>query len=103
MTSPLARRSVIRLRTANVMPIESSVKGLPVGAITTAPAFTHRLASGTSDVTTISPVVARSAIQSSAASMALPAAMRSISGSFGTRMKLPATTLTGNPWRPATR
>ena len=32
-----------------------------------------------------------------------PAAIRSIMGSGGTRMKLPATTLTGRPWRAATR
>ena len=61
------------------------------------------LASGMSEVITISPFAARSAIQSSAASIPEPAAMRSISGSCGTRMKLPATTLTGRPWRPATR
>ncbi len=71
------------------------MNGLPFGAITSAPAFTQRLASGMSEVMTISPGPARSAIQSSAASMPEPAAMRSISGSCGTRMKLPATTLTG--------
>ena len=37
------------------MPIESAVKGLPFGAITVAPAFTQRLASGTSAVMTMSP------------------------------------------------
>ena len=45
---------------------------------------------------TISPLPARSAIQSSAASIPEPAAMRSISGSCGTRMNWPATTLTGS-------
>jgi len=66
-------------------------------------AFTQRLASGISAVTTISPWRARSAIQSSAASIAEPAAMRSISGSCGIRMSWPATTLTGRRWRAATR
>ena len=103
VTSPEERRSVMRLRTARVIPIDCSVNGLPFGAITSAPAFTQRLASGISEVMTISPLPARSAIQSSAASMPAPAAMRSISGSCGTRMKLPATTLTGRPWRAATR
>ena len=48
VTSPDERRSVIRLRTASVMPIDCSVNGLPLGAITSAPAFTQRLASGIS-------------------------------------------------------
>ena len=47
-------------------------------------------------------VFARSAIQLSAASMPLPAATRSISGSCGTRMKPPATTVTGRLCRAAT-
>ena len=50
------------------MPIELSLKRFPCGAMTSAPDFTHRLASGMSDVTTIAPGPARSAIQSSAAS-----------------------------------
>jgi hypothetical protein len=33
VTSPEERRSVIRLRTASVMPIDCSVNGLPFGAI----------------------------------------------------------------------
>ena len=103
VTSPAERKSVIRLRTASVIPIDSSVNALPLDAITSAPAFTQRLASGISEVMTISPGPARSAIQSSAASMPAPAATRSISGSWGTRMKLPATTLTGRPCLPATR
>ena len=37
------------------MPIESLVNGLPFGAMTSAPAFTQRLASGTSAVITIAP------------------------------------------------
>ena len=36
VTSPEERRSVIRLRTASVMPIDCSVNGLPFGAITSA-------------------------------------------------------------------
>ena len=56
VTSPDERRSVIRLRTASVMPIDCSVNGLPFGAITSAPAFTQRLASGISEVMTISPL-----------------------------------------------
>ena len=103
VTSPEERRSVIRLRTARVIPIDCSVNGLPFGAITSAPALTQRLASGISEVMTMSPWPARSAIQSSAASIPEPAAMRSISGSCGTRMNWPATTLTGRPWRAATR
>jgi hypothetical protein len=55
VTSPDERKSVIRLRTASVMPIDCSVNGLPFGAITSAPAFTQRLASGISEVMTISP------------------------------------------------
>ena len=38
------------------MPIDCSVNGLPFGAITSAPAFTQRLASGISEVMTISPL-----------------------------------------------
>src|SRR5439155_10816516 len=34
VTSPDERRSVIRLRTASVMPMDCSVNGLPFGAIT---------------------------------------------------------------------
>ena len=56
VTSPDERRSVIRLRTASVMPIDCSVNGLPFGAITSAPALTQRLASGMSEVMTISPL-----------------------------------------------
>ena len=56
VTSPDERRSVMRLRTASVMPIDCSVNGLPFGAITSAPALTQRLASGMSEVMTISPV-----------------------------------------------
>ncbi len=48
---------------------ELSLKRFPFGAMTSAPDFTHRLASGMSDVTTIAPGPARSAIQSSAASV----------------------------------
>ncbi len=50
VTSPDDRRSVIRLRTASVIPMDCSVNGLPFGAITAAPALTQRLASGTSAV-----------------------------------------------------
>src|SRR5205814_8339510 len=64
VTSPDERKSVIRLRTASVMPIDCSVNGFPFGAITSAAALTQRLASGISDVITISPLPARSAIPS---------------------------------------
>jgi len=37
------------------LPIDCSVNGLPLGAITSAPALTQRLASGMSAVMTISP------------------------------------------------
>src|ERR1700710_879644 len=43
VTSPDERRSVIKLRTASVIPIDCSVNGLPFGASTSAPAFTQRL------------------------------------------------------------
>ena len=52
------------MRVASAMPIELSLKRFPFGAMTSAPDFTHRLASGMSDVTTIAPGPARSAIQS---------------------------------------
>jgi hypothetical protein len=103
VTSPAERRSCIRLRTAKVMPMSCSVNVRPFGAITWAPAFTQRLANGISAVITMSPTPARSAIQLSAASMPVPAAIRSISGSCGTRMKPTATTVTGIRWRAATR
>ena len=70
--SPAERSESISLRVASVMPIESAVKRLPFGAITSAPALTARLASGTSAVMTISPAPARSAIQLSASSMPAP-------------------------------
>ena len=53
--APALRRLSIRLRVASVMPIESLVNARPFGAMTSAPAFTQRLASGTSAVTTMSP------------------------------------------------
>src|ERR1700733_11128717 len=53
--SPALRSESIRLRVASVMPIESSVKARPVGAIAAAPAFTQRLASGMSAVITMLP------------------------------------------------
>ena len=53
----------MRLRTARVIPIVCSVKVRPLGAITSAPAFTHRLANGMSAVITMSPDPARPAIQ----------------------------------------
>ena len=62
VTAPAERRSSIRLRVASVRPMESSVKTRPFGAMTLAPAFTARLASGISAVTTILPGTARSAI-----------------------------------------
>jgi len=46
------------------MPIKLSLKRFPLGAMTMAPNFTHRLASGMSDVTMIAPGPARSAIPS---------------------------------------
>jgi len=53
--SLIRRRSSIRLRVASAMPIELSLKRFPVGAMTSAPDFTHRLASVMSDVKAISP------------------------------------------------
>jgi hypothetical protein len=66
--------------------MDASVKGLPFGAITSAPAFTQRLASGMSAVTTIADGPARSAIQSSATSGPAP-----------TTTQAPATTVTTPP------
>jgi hypothetical protein len=63
----------------------------------------QRLASGTSLVTTTSPRVVRSAIQSSAASGPLPTITRSISSLRGMAMKLFETTNVFSPWRSATR
>ena len=76
---------------------KSSSNGLPFGAMTAAPAFTPRLASGISAVTTMSPAPARSAIQSSAASMPAPTTTRSIHGSRGTAIGLLLTTRTLQP------
>src|ERR1700720_4252463 len=59
VVSPALRNESIRLRVASAMPIDSSVKIRPVGAIATAPAFTHRLASGMSAVITMSPRIVR--------------------------------------------
>ncbi len=100
---PVERRWSIRLRVARAMPIELSLKRFPFGAMTSAPNFTHRLASGMSDVTTIAPGPARSAIQSSAASVPAPTTTRSISAARGTTIGLFATTKTISPWRAATR
>src|SRR5208283_5653968 len=52
---PVDRRWSIRLRVASAMPIELSLKRFPFGAMTSAPDFTHRLASVMSDVKAISP------------------------------------------------
>ena len=82
--SPALRNESIRLRVAKVMPIESAVKTRPFGAMASAPAFTARLASGTSAVITIAPAPARSAIQLSASSMPAPTTTRSIISSRGT-------------------
>ena len=60
---------------ASAMPIASSVKTRPSGAIATAPAFTARAASGISEVTTIEFLSACCMIQSSAASGLSPAAI----------------------------
>src|SRR5271155_4427611 len=59
VVSPVERKWSIRLRVASAMPIELSLKRLPVGAITSAPSLTQRLAKGMSEVTTIAPGPAR--------------------------------------------
>jgi hypothetical protein len=74
------------------MPIESSVKGLPVGPITAAPLRTQRPANGMSAVMTISLAPACSAIQSSATSGPSLTMIRSIMSLRGTAMKALATT-----------
>jgi hypothetical protein len=103
VTAPAARRSSIRSRVASAIPTESSVNGRPVGPITVAPAFTQRLASGMSAVTTTAPRRACAAIQSSAASKPAPTTTRSIRGSRGTARKLFETTKTLARCRSATR
>ena len=94
VVSPVERKWSIRLRVASAMPIELSLKRLPVGAITSAPSLTQRLAKGMSEVTTIAPGPARSAIQSSAASAPAPTTTRSMSLALGTWIGLLATTNT---------
>ena len=84
------------------MPIEFSSNGRPFGVITLAPAFTQRLASGTSVVTTTSLAPARSAIQSSATSGPAGTTTRAIIGSFGIAIGLFDTTWTMIPCRAAT-
>ena len=69
---PVERRWSSRSRVANAMPIEVSLKRFPLGAMTSAPDFRHRLASGTSEVTTIALGSVRSAIQSSVPSGSAP-------------------------------
>jgi hypothetical protein len=82
----------MRSRVASAMPMEASVKVRPVGAMTSAPAFMQRCASGISAVMTTAPRETLSAIQSSAASGSLPTATRSINGVLGTAMALLQTT-----------
>ena len=60
---PIERRWSIRSRVASAMPIELSLKRFPCGAMTSAPDFTHQLASGTSDVTTIASATAALAVR----------------------------------------
>src|SRR3954452_19367762 len=95
--SPASRRLVIRLRVARSAPIESGVNGRPFGAMTRAPRFTQRSASGTSAVTTMSPSPARSTIQSSARSRPSATVTRSIRGDSGTRSQPLLTTRTLSP------
>ena len=85
--SPEERRSVIRLRIASVMPIDSSENGLPFGAITSAPALTQRLARGMSAVTTMSPGPARSAIQLSAADQAATRSLETLRSKASKQLK----------------
>ena len=101
VTAPASRSSAIRLRVATAMPMPASVKARPFGAITLAPAFTQRPASGTSAVTTMSPGPTRSAIQSSAASKPAPTTTRLIQSSRGSAMMSLATTCTVSPCRSA--
>ena len=71
--------------------------------MTRAPAFRQRAASGMSAVTTMSPLPARSAIQSSAASGPSETTTRLISGPSGRRMKAFDTKWIASPCRSATR
>ena len=100
--SPPARKSAMIARVAMALPIELVVNGLPLGASTVAPAFRQRSASRMSAVTQTVPGVARSAIQSSAASKPALTTSRAINACCGTRIGLLLTTTTGAWWRKAT-
>src|SRR3546814_14433093 len=67
-------------------PIELGVNGLPFGAMTLAPALRQRSASRISAVMTTAVELARSAIQSSAASKPDPTTIRVTSGWTGPRI-----------------
>jgi hypothetical protein len=78
-------------------PMLSGVKARPLGASAWAPASRQRAASGMSLVMTMSPELARSAIQSSATSGPASTTTHSIRGSAGTRIQAFATTKTCRP------
>ncbi len=100
-TAP-ARKSAMIARVATALPIELVVKGLPLGAITTAPALRQRSASKMSAVMQIVPAPAFSTIQSSAASNPSETTTRPIRSCAGTRIGLLETIVTGTAWRKAT-
>src|SRR3546814_10984258 len=85
MASPPARRSAMIALVAIAEPIELGVNGLPFGAMTLAPALRQRSASRISAVMTTAVELARSAIQSSAASKPDPTTIRVTSGWTGDR------------------
>src|SRR3546814_16774094 len=85
MASPPARRSAMIALVAIAEPIELGVNGLPFGAMTLAPALRQRSASRISAVMTTAVELARSAIQSSAASKPDPTTLRGPSGWTGQR------------------
>ena len=90
----LLRQIAELARVAMALPIEALVKGFPFGASTLAPALRQRSASRISDVTTTDRPLARSAIQSSAASNPPGTRIRSTRDPTGTRKGLLLTTLT---------
>ena len=89
-------------RVAIALPIEAGVNGLPLCAMTVAPALRQRSASRISPVITTLSAPDCSAIQSSAASNPSDTTTRAIKGCTGTRSAMLATTVTRTAWRSAT-
>ena len=99
----MSLRKALISRLAKASPMESAVNSRPLGSSTRAPFLRHRSASGISDVTAMSHSVARSTIQSSAASKRPLTTTSWKSGSRGRFRRPLATTWTFRPCRLATR